>query len=96
MMTEKQVELRKLVKRIGGTGQFIRIDDSRCTGCGSCVRICPMNLWGLRKGIAVVSKDHAKRCVECGSCWLVCKPDAIDFSTRKAAPASHGSTADPD
>nr|MDO8098661.1 4Fe-4S binding protein [Candidatus Njordarchaeota archaeon] len=79
-MTEKQVELRKLVKRIGGTGEFIHLDESRCTGCGNCVRICPMNLWGLRKGKAVVSKDYFEKCVECGSCWLVCETDAVGFS----------------
>jgi ferredoxin-like protein FixX len=79
-MAEKQVELRKLVKRVGGTGEFIRVDETRCTGCGSCVRICPMNLWGLRKDKAVVSRNYSEKCVECGSCWMVCKPDAIHFS----------------
>nr|MDO8135671.1 4Fe-4S dicluster domain-containing protein [Candidatus Njordarchaeum guaymaensis] len=82
-MSEKEVELRKLVKRIRGTGEFIRVQEAKCNGCGNCMRICPMNLWGMRQGRAVISKDYLQKCLECGSCWLVCKPDAIDFSYPK-------------
>jgi ferredoxin-like protein FixX len=76
----KEIELRELVKRTGKTGQFIKLIESRCTGCGRCVKICPMSIWGLRKNKAVIPPNYATKCVECGSCWVVCQSDAIDFS----------------
>ncbi|WXG44390.1 MAG: 4Fe-4S binding protein [Promethearchaeati archaeon SRVP18_Atabeyarchaeia-1] len=79
-MVTKEVDLRKLVRRVGETGEFIAYSESRCTGCARCVKVCPMNIWGLRKGKAVLSPDYRKKCVECGSCWVVCRSDAIDFS----------------
>lgn len=57
--------------------------DKASSGCGKCVKICPMDLWELRREKAKVSKDYAEKCLECGSCWLVCKFDAIDFSYPK-------------
>lgn len=78
-MKTKDADLRKLVKRIAGTGDFIHYSESRCKGCGRCVKICPMNLWGARKGKAIISSDYPKKCIECGSCWIVCPTDAIDF-----------------
>jgi ferredoxin like protein len=82
-MKEKELELRALVKRTGETGEFIRQDKSKCTGCGKCAKICPMELWSMKKGKALIAKDYAKKCVECGSCWLVCNFNAIDFSYPK-------------
>jgi ferredoxin like protein len=79
-MKEKEIELRKLVKRISTRDDFIRHDRSRCTGCGKCVKICPMDLWTLKGGKARFSKKYTEKCLECGSCWLVCGQDAIDFS----------------
>jgi ferredoxin-like protein FixX len=82
-MQGKELELRNLVKRVTAKDDFIRHNKSLCTGCGKCAKICPMNLWSLRKGKARISTDYNKRCLECGSCWLVCKPGAIDFSYPK-------------
>jgi ferredoxin-like protein FixX len=82
-MPKAEVDLRKLVKRVPVSSDFIHHNKDRCTGCGKCVKICPMDLWELRKGKAEVSRNYAEKCLECGSCWLVCKFDAIDFSYPK-------------
>jgi ferredoxin-like protein FixX len=82
-MAEKEIDLRKMVKHVKGTGEFIHHDKARCTGCGRCVNICPMELWELRKSKAFISPDYAEKCVECGSCWLVCESNAIEFNYPK-------------
>jgi ferredoxin-like protein FixX len=72
-------DLRKLVGRVGGTGDFIKHNASRCTGCMRCVKLCPMDIWGMREGKATLRPDYTKKCVECGACWMVCPTDAIEF-----------------
>ena len=79
MMAEEETDLRKLVKRIAGTGEFIKHNIARCAGCGKCVKVCPMSIWKLTKGKAVMSSEYKEKCVECGACWTVCPEDAIDF-----------------
>ena len=75
-----RIELERLSKHIPGTGDFIKIDQNKCNGCGICVRICIVNLWGLKNNVAVIRDDYKEKCLECGSCGQVCEPGAIDFS----------------
>ena len=57
---------------------FIAIDESRCTGCGDCVRVCLGDVFKLRDGKAVIRS--LDRCMECASCLFICESGAIDFS----------------
>ena len=54
-------------------------DEQNCINCGSCVRICPMNLEPLvyvrnvKAGKSGGLGDfHISNCIECGSCAYVC------------------------
>ncbi len=76
----QETELKKLVKRIGGTGDFIKLNVDACNGCGVCAKLCPMNIWGLKEVKAVLASDYTTRCVECGSCDVACPTGAIKFS----------------
>ncbi len=51
----------------------IRVDSGRCTGCGRCIRICPMDI--SRPG------DH--ECIHCGQCVSACPEKAISIKAGK-------------
>jgi ferredoxin len=51
------------------------IDPSRCTGCGACVRACPVEaVSGKKKKPHAIDQD---RCIRCGSCREACKFEAV-------------------
>ena len=51
----------------------VKVDGSRCTRCGACVRHCGMDV--QRVG------DH--ECISCGQCMEVCTQDAISLKAGK-------------
>lgn len=51
---------------------MIIVDQEKCTGCGRCVRDCPMAAIAVYEKKAVV----AEHCVHCGVCLRVCKAGA--------------------
>lgn len=54
------------------------IDQTRCTGCGACVRACPVQaISGNKKEPHVLDQEL---CIRCGSCRLVCKFEAVQVS----------------
>jgi ferredoxin len=56
-------------------GETLKLDASRCTGCGRCVEVCPHAVFAL--------DDHRARlvdrgaCMECGACMRNCPSSAI-------------------
>jgi len=53
----------------------LRIDEAACTGCGQCVKVCPVDaIAGQQK------KPHridSGRCTRCGACRNVCPVEAV-------------------
>ena len=73
-----------------GGGQIPYIDEKKCTGCGVCVRECPVHVIGFvppDATVHVVCRSHAKAkevrkvcqvgCIGCGACKKVCPSDAV-------------------
>ena len=54
---------------------MIDLRPEACTGCATCVQICPHRVLELEEGIAVLA--HEERCIECGACQLNCHDEAI-------------------
>lgn len=52
--------------------------DSNCTGCGSCVRLCPLN-----NVLLVNGKPHWKNnCTHCMACIAYCPSRAIEYGKK--------------
>lgn len=50
------------------------IDEKECTGCGTCIEICPPGAITLADGKACIAEDL---CEECGFCAPECPVAAI-------------------
>ena len=48
----------------------MRLDESRCVGCGRCERSCPM-------AVEVTRDINSPECIRCGKCRSVCPTGAI-------------------
>ncbi|MCX8185316.1 MAG: 4Fe-4S binding protein [Sulfolobales archaeon] len=59
----------------------VRIDPSKCWGCGACVKICPPNALALRNsGKEATLEYFVGRCIFCGMCAEVCPAKAIEVT----------------
>jgi ferredoxin len=64
------------------------IDEAKCTGCGKCVEVCPVNATSLvsandpKKRKKKKAKVDVHMCVGCGVCALKCPSDAIGMINR--------------
>jgi ferredoxin-like protein FixX len=74
-----KIEIDGLTKRVGNTGDFIKVDINKCNNCGHCLVICVMNLWKKKDGVVYLAEDNKSKCLECASCYQVCDAGAISF-----------------
>jgi electron transport complex protein RnfB len=62
------------------TNYYAEIDPEICTGCGTCINICPMEAIKLKDDISIIKK---KRCIGCGNCVVKCPVEAISLKKRE-------------
>jgi ferredoxin len=72
------------------TSNFIPVIDlASCTGCGQCVRVCPVEAVALvsaddpRQPRRHVAKIDADICLGCGVCVRVCGPHSLSLTPRE-------------
>ena len=53
----------------------VQIDEEKCTGCGACVEVCPVEALKVEDDKATVSEE----CVECGACIDECPNEALSL-----------------
>jgi NAD-dependent dihydropyrimidine dehydrogenase PreA subunit len=52
-----------------------QVDESKCTGCGNCVEVCPSEVFELKDEKSKVVRPE--ECVECETCVSECAEEAI-------------------
>lgn len=60
----------------------MRISTEKCTGCGFCMRDCPVEAVKVKQKKAVINKE---RCTWCGVCSKVCPEEAVESSPANLA-----------
>ena len=50
------------------------VDVEKCTGCGECVEVCPVEGITLKDGKAIVDEEA---CIDCGVCAEACLQEAV-------------------
>ena len=63
--------------------KIIRIDESKCNGCGACAEACHEGAIGMVNGKAKLLRDDY--CDGLGDCLPACPVEAITFVKREAA-----------
>ena len=60
------------------------VDRQKCTGCATCMRICPVEAINLEEGNSKkTALIDAQRCLDCTICMLRCPEDAVRMVKRK-------------
>lgn len=71
---------------------MIYIDTDRCSGCGSCIDVCPTGALSLVGGIARIEQEL---CDACHACLGECRERAIQIAELAPVRAACAGSADP-
>lgn len=75
-VTTKKQEVIVMLRKI------IKIDESKCNGCGACARACHEGAIEMINGIAKLTREDY--CDGLGDCLPACPTNAISFEVREA------------
>ncbi len=53
----------------------LKLDESKCTGCGTCMEVCPQGVFRMNtRHVEIHDRDA---CMECGACSRNCPSEAV-------------------
>ena len=56
----------------------VKVDEDKCTGCGTCVDVCPVAVFELQEGDKTLSVPvNENDCIICRVCEVQCAEEAI-------------------
>ncbi|HUT27499.1 MAG TPA: 4Fe-4S binding protein [Methanomassiliicoccales archaeon] len=70
-LNESKVDVKELVN-------YVEKNEERCTHCGMCISICPVEALTVDRITWKVHYD-ADKCIACGMCIDACPPGAMTF-----------------
>jgi ferredoxin len=70
-LTESKVDVKELVN-------YVEKIEERCTHCGMCLSICPVEAFTMERPSWMVRYD-TERCIACGMCIDACPTGAMKF-----------------
>jgi ferredoxin len=70
-LNEGRVDVQELTN-------YVDKDETRCTHCGMCISICPVEALTMDRSVWKVRYD-AEKCIACGMCIDACPPGAMNF-----------------
>lgn len=58
----------------------VKVDQEKCTGCGSCVDVCPVEVFELKEasGDTKSFPVNQEECLACRACETQCPENAIE------------------
>jgi NAD-dependent dihydropyrimidine dehydrogenase PreA subunit len=59
---------------------MLTVDHQRCSVCGTCIGVCPVDALSLAEQALVI--DH-ESCIECGVCIDECPDGALALDDRR-------------
>ena len=74
-------------KKLGIHGTNVAVDWDLCTGCGTCIDVCPVSLydWAYAQGHPTSEKKsdptREKECIQCLACEASCPTQAIKITS---------------
>ncbi len=60
------------------------VDQNKCIGCGTCIKVCPAGVYKIVQGKAHVVNPDA--CLVCRACITHCPVNAITLGPREYEP----------
>jgi Na+-translocating ferredoxin:NAD+ oxidoreductase RNF subunit RnfB len=77
------IRRRKIPRDVLMATYFLReTDPDKCTGCGQCVDICPVNAIEMIEDLPIVDREW---CIGCGVCAVPCPSSAIKLVRKSDA-----------
>ena len=68
-----------MIQKYLKNGESLKVNKELCTGCKTCMDVCPHNVFMIESRKAVIINKES--CMECGACKMNCPLGAIEVNS---------------